>query len=73
MSEDFSTNSLPRRMHFLQRSSQLLKVAAKLTAMRDLATPSQAFLKLSWSRLWPASPSLTLLNKKKSGSTKLGE
>jgi hypothetical protein len=54
--EDFSTNSLLRRMHFLQRSSKLLKAVAKSTAIRGLPTPSQAFLKLSWSRLWPASP-----------------
>jgi hypothetical protein len=43
-------------MHFLQRSSQLLKAAAKLVAICDVATPSQAFLILPLSRLRPASP-----------------
>jgi hypothetical protein len=42
-------------MNFLQRFSQLLKAAAKSTAISGLATPSQTFLMLSWSRLWPAS------------------
>jgi hypothetical protein len=56
ISKDFSTNSLQRRMHFLQRSSQLLKAAVKSTVISDLATPFQAFLMLSWSRLQPASP-----------------
>jgi hypothetical protein len=42
ISKDFSTNSPLRRTHFLQRSSQLLKVAANSTAISDLATPSQA-------------------------------
>jgi hypothetical protein len=39
----------------LQRFSQLLKAAAKATAISDLVTPSQAFLMLSRSRLRPAS------------------
>jgi hypothetical protein len=43
-------------MRVLQRSFKLLKVAAKATAIRGIATPSQAFLKLSWSRLWHSSP-----------------
>ncbi len=66
-------NAPQRWTHFLQCSSKLLKAAAKSTAFRDLATPSQAFLKLSWSRIWPASPSLTFLNKKNSAGTRLGE
>jgi hypothetical protein len=56
ISKDFSTNLPPRRTRFLQRAIKLLKAAAKATAIRGLATPSRAFLKLSWSRLWPASP-----------------
>ncbi len=40
----------------MQRSTKLLKEAAKATAISDLATPSQAFLMLSWSRLWHSSP-----------------
>jgi hypothetical protein len=60
-------------MHFLQCSSQLLKAVAKLTAISDLTTPSQAFLMLSWSRLQPASPHFDFLNKKKSADTRLDE
>jgi hypothetical protein len=56
ISSDFSVNSQPRRTYFLQHSSKLLKAAAKVTAISDLATPSQAFLISFWSRLWPASP-----------------
>jgi hypothetical protein len=56
ISEDFSVNSPPRRTHFLQHSSKLLKAVAKATAISDLATSSQAFLMSSWSRLRPASP-----------------
>jgi hypothetical protein len=51
ISEDFSMNLPPRWTHFLQRSTKLLKAAAKAAAISDLVTPSQAFLKLSWSRL----------------------
>jgi hypothetical protein len=60
-------------MHFLQRSSQLLKAAVKSTAERLLVTPSQVFLIVSWSRLRPSSPSLTFLNKKKSAGARSGE
>ncbi len=73
ISYDFSTNSPPRRTHFLQRSRELLKAAAKSTAERLLVTPSQAFLMVSWSRFWPPSPSLTFLNKKKSAGARSGE
>jgi hypothetical protein len=55
ISKDFLVNSPPRQTHFLQRSSQLLKAAAKAMAISDLVTPSQAFLMSSWSRLRPAS------------------
>jgi hypothetical protein len=51
ISKDFLKNLLPRRTHFLQRTTKLLKAVAKATAISDLVTPSQAFLKLSWSRL----------------------
>jgi hypothetical protein len=56
ISKDFSMNLPPRRTHFLQHSSQLLKAAAKLMAISDLATPYQALLMLSWYRLRTASP-----------------
>jgi hypothetical protein len=56
ISQDFSANLPPRRTRFLQRATKLLKAAAKATAIRGMATPSQAFLKLSWSRLWHSSP-----------------
>jgi hypothetical protein len=73
ISYDFLMNSSPRRLHFLQRSSQLLKAAVKSTVERLLVTPSQVFLIVSWSRLWPSSPSLTFLNKKKSAGARSGE
>ncbi len=62
------TNLPPRWTHFLQRSSQLLKAAAKSMAETLLVTPSQALLMVSWSRLWPPSPSLTFIKKKFYGS-----
>jgi hypothetical protein len=40
----------------LQRATKLLKAVAKATAIRVMATPSQAILMLSWSRLWHSSP-----------------
>jgi hypothetical protein len=49
-------NLPPRRTRYLQRATKLLKAAAKAMAIRGLATPSQAFLMLSWSRLWHSSP-----------------
>jgi hypothetical protein len=61
ISQDFLKNLPPRRMRILQRSFKLLKVAAKATAIRGIATPSQAFLKLSWSRLWHSSPHFDFL------------
>jgi hypothetical protein len=56
ISKDFSTNLPSRRTRFLQRATKLLKAAVKVTAIRGLATPSQAFLMLSWSRLWHSNP-----------------
>jgi hypothetical protein len=51
---------------------QASKGGGEVNSDQRSRTTSQAFLKLSWSRLWPASPSLTFLNMKKSPGARFG-